>query len=135
MVVHIDGPCSEALPPEVLRGIEEFNAGQYFEQHEILELAWRAELRPVRNLYRGILQIGVACLHLQRGNMVGALKLLDRGCYWLQSFHPVCQGVDVERLLSDADKMREEVNRLGLEQLGDFDPNLFPRVHLLSASL
>ena len=39
-----DDPCSEQLPAGALRGIEEYNAGQYFEQHETLELVWRAEL-------------------------------------------------------------------------------------------
>jgi hypothetical protein len=65
-------PCSEPLPAGVIHGLEEFNAGQYFEQHETLELVWRAEMRPVRELYRGILQIGVACLQIERGNAVGA---------------------------------------------------------------
>ncbi len=80
-----------------MRGLEEFNAGQYFEQHETLELVWRAELRPVRDLYRGILQIGVACLQIERGNAVGAIKLIDRATRWLQPFRPACQTVDVDR--------------------------------------
>ena len=45
-----DDPCSEPLPEGAMRGIEEFNRGQYFEQHETLELVWRAENRTVRNL-------------------------------------------------------------------------------------
>ena len=35
-------------------------AASIFEQHETLELLWRAERRDIRYLYQGILQIGVA---------------------------------------------------------------------------
>lgn len=122
-------PCSEPLPADVARGIEEFNAGQYFEQHETLERAWRTEHRPVRELYRGILQVGVACLQVERGHALGALKMLERGRRWLEPFRPTCRGVDVERLLSDADKMLDEIKRLGQDHIEEFDRGLFPKVH------
>jgi uncharacterized protein len=126
-------PCNEPLPESVLRGFEEFNAGQYFEQHETLELAWRAEMRPIRDLYRGILQIGVACLQIERGNAAGALKMIDRATRWLQPFRPMCQSVDVDRLLADAEQLRNEINRLGLHHLSRFNRGLFPKVHLLDS--
>lgn len=124
-----DDPCSEPLPDGVVRGLEEFNAGQYFEQHERLELVWRAELRPVRDLYRGILQIGVACLQIERGNAVGAIKLIDRAVRWLQPFHPMCQTVDVERLLADTALLRNEIERVGFDQVERVNRGLFPKVH------
>jgi hypothetical protein len=108
----------------VIHGLEEFNAGQYFEQHETLELVWRAELRPIRNLYRGILQIGVACLQIERGNSIGALKLIDRGTRWLQPFRPNCQGVEVDRLLADTERLR-----IALSQSDLVKRNLFPIVY------
>ena len=124
LLARTDYPCSEPLPAGVIHGLEEFNAHKYFEQHETLELVWRAELRPIRNLYRGILQIGVACLQIERGNSVGALKLIERGTRWLQPFRPNCQGVDVDRLLADTEKLR-----LALSQLNTVDPALFPKVY------
>ena len=128
-----DQPCGEPLPESVRRGFEEFNAGHYFEQHETLELAWRAELRPIRDLYRGILQIGVACLQIERGNAVGALKMIDRATRWLQPFRPTCQSVDVDRLLADAEQLRIEINRPGLNEVSRFNRSLFPKVHLLDS--
>jgi predicted metal-dependent hydrolase len=115
--------------PLALRGIEEFNAGHYFEQHETLELVWRAELRPIRDLYRGVLQIGVACLQVERGNAAGALKMIDRAVKWLQPFRPVCQGIDVDRLLADAARLREAIERAGVDQIDRVDRRLFPKVH------
>jgi predicted metal-dependent hydrolase len=127
-------PCSEPLPDGVQRGIEEFNAGQYFEQHETLELVWRAELRPIRDLYRGVLQIGVGCLQVERGNAVGALKMIDRAVKWLQPFRPTCQGIDVDRLLADVARLREEIERVGANQVDRVDRRLFPKVRLTSIS-
>jgi uncharacterized protein len=122
-------PCHEPLLASVLRGIEEFNAGQYFEQHETLELAWRAELRPIRELYRGVLQIGLGCLQVERGNAIGALKMLDRAVKWLRPFRPACQGIDVDRLLEDAARLRAEIERRGADQVDRVDRRLFPKVH------
>ena len=57
--------CHEPAPPVLLDGLEQFNAGDYWECHETLETLWIAEPRPVRDLYQGILQIGVAFHHLR----------------------------------------------------------------------
>ncbi|WP_343415562.1 DUF309 domain-containing protein [Candidatus Amarolinea dominans] len=53
-------------------GFEAFNAGHYWEQHELLEGAWREEARPVRELYQGILQVGVALHQIEQGKWAGA---------------------------------------------------------------
>ena len=42
--------CSEAPPARLRRGIEQFNRGEFYEQHETLEEEWLAELDPVRYL-------------------------------------------------------------------------------------
>jgi uncharacterized protein len=127
-----DDPCGEPLPDDVVRGLEEFNAGRYFEQHETLEPVWRAEMRPVRELYRGILQIGLACLQIERGNAVGAVKMIDRATRWLQLFRPACQTVDVDRLLADAAVLRNEIERAGFDHVERVNRSLFPKVQILS---
>src|SRR5689334_1346778 len=48
--------CQEPPPPELLHGIEQFNHREYFECHETLENIWNREARPIRTLYKGILQ-------------------------------------------------------------------------------
>ena len=69
----------EEAPGLVLRGIEEFNRGEFFEAHEYLEAAWRRESLPIRSLYQGILQVGVGFYHQQNGNWRGATSLLRNG--------------------------------------------------------
>lgn len=100
-------PCPSALPESVLRGLACFNAGQYFEAHEHLETAWRAEKGPIRELYRGILQVGVSYYHLQRGNLVGAHKVLQRARESLEKFSPTMCGIDIAGLLADVERVEE----------------------------
>ena len=123
--------CDESPPPALLEGIAQFNRGEYFEQHETLELLWRAERRDIRYLYQGILQIGVACHHLRKLNHHGTVYMLTRGPNYLRPFAPVCQRVDVQRLLDDAAAALSEVERLGATRLADFNWALAPTVHLV----
>jgi len=119
---------AELSPALVWRGIEEFNRGAYFEQHETLEIAWRREPGPVRDLYQGILQIGVACYQIERGNFPGALKMLERGLRRLRPFAPERLGIDLARLIADAERLRDEVTRLGAERWAELDRGLFPKI-------
>jgi predicted metal-dependent hydrolase len=122
--------CDEPPPALLIEGIAQFNRGEYFEQHETLELLWRAEPREIRRLYQGILQIGVAFHHLQRRNHHGTVYMLTRGRGYLAPFVPRCQGVDVARLVADAEAALAEVERLGPTRLDDFNWRLAPKVQL-----
>src|SRR5258706_3339282 len=123
--------CDEPPPPELLEGIEQFNRGEYFEQHETLELLWRDETRPVRRLYQGILQIGVAFYHLRRRNYHGVVYMLTRGQMYLGPFAPCCQGVDVQALRHAAAAALKSVEALGRDRLEEFDWRLAPTVRLI----
>ena len=105
--------CDEPPPPELLEGIEQFNKGEFFEQHETLELLWRDTRTPDRGLYHGILQIGVGFHHWRGGNFHGASVLIDEGIERLRPFAPSCQTVDVARLIADATDARERLEELG----------------------
>jgi len=125
--------CDEPPPQPLLDGIAQFNRGEFFEQHETLELLWRAERRDIRYLYQGILQIGVAFHHLRRLNHHGTVYMLTRGPRYLAPFAPQCQRVDVAALLGDAAAALQEVERLGPARLAEFDWRLAPRVRLVGA--
>jgi predicted metal-dependent hydrolase len=125
--------CQEPPPPELLHGIHQFNQRHYFECHETLEGIWNREPRPIRTLYKGILQVGVGCYHLLRGNYHGAVVKLGSGAAYLEPFAPRCQGVEVARLISDAHRLRARLIELGPEQFRTVDLNLLPLVHLAPA--
>lgn len=127
--------CREAPPRLLRRGIDQFNRGAWFEQHETLEELWRAERREVRRLYQGILQIGVAMHHLRNRNHHGAVYMLRRGALHLRPFAPRCQSVDVADLLAQAARILATVERLGRTGLERFDWALAPRVRLAAPPL
>jgi len=112
--------CHELPPPQLLEGVEQFNRGEYFEQHETLEVLWRVETRPVRRLYQGILQIGVAFYHLQRHNYHGVVYMLTRGSAHLEPFAPACQRIDVASLIELAASTLRVVEQLGPTRLDEF---------------
>lgn len=100
-------------PAELYHGLEQFNRGEFFECHETLEALWLAERGPVRELYQGVLQVGVGFYHLLRENRAGALRQLDKGIGHLALFAPECCGVDVAALLRDARRWRHAIARTG----------------------
>ena len=126
--------CNKPPPPSLLKGIAQFNRGEFFEQHETLEALWRAEQGEVRYLYQGILQIGVAMYQVKRRNHHGAVSMLRRGSIYLQQFTPRCQTVHVDALLSQAGHILKAVEQLGPDRLDHFDWTLAPQV-LLASSL
>ena len=128
MISAVSAPCHEPPPIRLRRGIEQFNRGEFFEQHETLEDLWNDERRPIRRLYQGILQVGVAMYQIQRCNHHGAIYLLTRGPDYLRPFAPACQQVDVADLLAQAAHIRKAVEDLGPDRLDRFDWRLAPRV-------
>jgi uncharacterized protein len=120
--------CRTAPPALVRRGLEEFNRAEYFECHESLELAWNDETEPVRLLYQGILQIAVACHHLNQQNWRGAMKVLEKGTPKLAHFEPECQGINVAKLLADARRLQDRLAELGPERVEEVGPELMPAV-------
>lgn len=122
--------CSDPPPPELLHGIEQFNQREYFECHETLEALWNHEPGTIRVLAKGILQVGVGCYHLLRGNHRGALLKLASGADYLEPFAPRCRRVEVAQLIADARRLHAEVVALGPERLGEIDRSLLPIIHV-----
>ncbi len=106
--------CDDAPHPLLLQGIELFNRGAYYECHEVLEDAWRQDMRPCRDLYQGILQVGVALHHLREGNEAGALKVVRRALRHLERLPARCQGVDVDFVRERAKAIQHVLETRGM---------------------
>ena len=119
---------SNSLHPKAVEGLKLFNQKKFFEAHEELETAWRAEKNEVRDLYRGILQVAVFYLHVTRGNYAGALKVYERSMKWLKMFPDVHFGIQVEKLRRDAQNAASVLQSLGAERIREFDSALFKPV-------
>jgi uncharacterized protein len=121
----------EGLPDLAIKGIEEFNRGEFYECHEYLEEAWMQEPRRVRFLYQGILQVGVGFYHQQNGNWRGATGLLRNGTTRLKEFEPETLGIDVARLVRESERCLRELEELGRERVGEFDQARIPMVVMI----
>jgi len=114
----------------VIEGIEFFNAGDYYEAHEVIEHEWHAERGEVRRLYQGILQIGVGLHHTRSGNHRGAILLLTDGIEKTARFVPFYRGIETAKLVNEAQACLDQVMELGPERLGEFDWSRAPRIAL-----
>jgi predicted metal-dependent hydrolase len=85
------------------RGIELFNAGEFFAAHEVLEDVWRPAAGTERRFLQGLIQIAVALHHFTAGNRVGAQSLLARGAAKLDGLPDAYLGVRVDALRPQAE--------------------------------
>ena len=120
--------CTGAIHPAAIKGMQLFNAGEYWLAHEALEEAWKEESGSVRELYRAILQTGVVYLHIERENYNGAVKTYEKVQKWIQPWPDVCCGIEIGQLRRDLEAVIEEVKRLGPDRLAEFDRSLFKPV-------
>lgn len=131
LLAQLDCDCQETLPELAREGVRQFNAGAYYQQHDLFEEQWVNTDGPVRDLYQAILQVGVGYFQIQRGNYRGALKMLQRSVKLLWGLPDVCQGVDVRQLREDSSRVRAELERLGEDQFDQFDMALIKGVVLV----
>lgn len=114
--------CEEGpLHPQALEGLRLFNKREFFEAHEALENAWRAEPGTLRDLYRGILQVAVMFHHIQRHNFRGAMKMYERCMQWLDPFPDQCNGIDIADLRQNCRVVQLQLSQLGPQGMGRFD--------------
>jgi hypothetical protein len=117
----ITNACQAPLTALARQGIEKFNVGHYYECHNDLEEAWKLDETAGRDLYRSILQVGIALYQVERNNYRGAVKMLLRVRQWLDPLPDVCRGVNVAKLRQNSQSIHEELLRLGEENLGKFN--------------
>lgn len=125
--------CSSSPSGELLRAFGEFNRGDWYDCHETLEDLWIGSEDENRCFYQGILQIAVALHHWRNGNFGGAVSLLAGGVNYLRRVNPVCQRIEVAALAAEAECFREELTRLGPDQMAAVSETLIPRMRLAPA--
>src|SRR5437764_9320908 len=85
-------------PGELERGLEAIRAGNYFQAHEELELAWRAAAPEERDFYQGLVHVAVAWYQAGRGKPVATERQLEKALRRLEAYEPEHRGVDVAAL-------------------------------------
>ena len=80
------------------RGIEQFNAGRFFDAHETWEEIWLASREPEKTFLQGVIQIAAAFHHYHRGTLRGTGSLLRAALHRLNSYPPSHNGIALEPL-------------------------------------
>lgn len=93
------------VPGNLLQACAEFNSGKYYECHETFEEIWQEEQGEVRDLYKGLIQVAAAFVHVSRGGYKGANRLLVTGVGYLAPYRQDgAMGFDVESICSAAER-------------------------------
>lgn len=83
------------IDPRLLKGIEEFNQGLFFECHETLEEIWLEDHGEDRKFYQGIIQIAAGYFKWEQRVLIGAIKLWRSGLEKIELYGPVHLEVDL----------------------------------------
>ena len=127
----LEESCAQPLPDLARQGIEMFNEGHFYKCHDFLEEAWMVDESAGRDLYRGMLQVGIAYYQIERGNFRGALKMLLRVRQWLDPLPKVCRQVNVARLREDVGRVQQALETLGPENFSNIDRELFRPIEII----
>lgn len=128
---QLECECQEVLPPLAVQAVQKFNAGEYYPQHDLFEEQWMHTTTPVRDLYRAVLQVGIAYYQITRGNHRGAIKMLLRSVQWFALLPDVCQGIDIKQLREDSFRVRAELEKIKPEEIANFDRSLLKPVKII----
>jgi len=60
--------------------------GRPFSAHEVYEARWKASPEAERDLWQGLAQVCVGITHAERGNAIGALRLIGRARGRLEAY-------------------------------------------------
>lgn len=96
-----------------------WNAGLYFEVHEVLEPLWMDESDgSYKERLRNLIAAGAGMHHFANGNTVGAVSLLRSSAHGLAHAGPETE-LDLERFGRDLRALAEAIERGRLCELGD----------------
>jgi predicted metal-dependent hydrolase len=110
---------SELDPDEMRlfeRGVQEFNAGLFFECHDTLEEIWRGTRGPARDFLQGLIQLSVGFYHLDNRNLLGGRSQLEKGLLKLEPYGSEYLGVEVAGLRREVNVWLERVRAADLPE-------------------
>jgi predicted metal-dependent hydrolase len=113
-------------------GVQQYNDGYFFEAHETLEDLWMQSPWPIRRFLQGVIQLAAAFVHFVRHEYPGTVRLLGHAQAKLGDFAPRYMGIDVERLLSEVVRARDELVELGPERFEELASEHRPQIAFLA---
>ena len=101
----------ELQPAEALALAQDLlDRGLAFNAHEVLEAAWKNCPDNERMLWQGLAQLAVGIIHVQRGNVKGAVRVLRRASARLSlDDRPAPYAIDAAGLINYADALIDDL--------------------------
>jgi predicted metal-dependent hydrolase len=119
--IQDDEPQTPEHPEQVLRFVARFDRGDYWLAHEELEDLW---LEDRSDLYKGLIQVAAAFVHVDRNNWNGAAKMFASAGGLLDEYPDRQQGFDLERIRQCAGAALDHVEVLKRKASRRFDESL-----------
>lgn len=102
------------VPGNLQLACDQFNRGQFFECHETLEEIWQQEHGPVRDLYKGLIQVAAAFVHITRNHYRGPDRLFATAAGYLRPFAAEgALGFDVAALVAAVESAHARLRAAG----------------------
>lgn len=109
-----------------------FNAGLFYEAHELLEHHWVGLPRGAdKRFLQGLIQISVGFHHAMRGSYIGAVNQLEKGLAKLTEPHDDSMGLDRARFLREVATARRQIVDRGFREMRAAARDDIPRMHVL----
>ena len=99
----------EELPAQYLRGIELFNAGQFFESHEALEEIWAMSNGVEREFLSALIQSAAALHHFRLGNLKGASSVWRRAQNKLAALPRIILRLDTQDFAEQLERFFDQI--------------------------
>lgn len=97
------------IDPRLLKGVEEFNRGLFFECHETLEEIWLEDHGEDRKFYQGVIQVAAGYFKWEQGVLIGAIKLWRSGLEKLEPYGSIHLGVDLGSFVGGVKENLKEI--------------------------
>jgi len=112
-----------------IKGVELFNQREWYLAHDLFEEIWHNINGLERITIQAILQIAVAELHLENGNLSGAVILYGEGFGRMANNNLPNLGIDINRFSIDVEKKFRT-----LQNGGDLEEMKYPTLIKISPS-
>ncbi len=124
----------DRLHAALAKGVDEFNAREFYECHETLEEVWLQDCGDDHLFLQGLIQAAAAYHNLLRGKWSGGARLLDLALVKLGPYGASHHGVDLASFTQEMRQGRVVAGDLLRRGGGPFDERLLPQIHYVPSS-
>lgn len=114
------------------KGIVLFNAGKFWQSHEVWEEIWKRHPENSRIFFQGLIQVAAGLHQLNRNIYHGVEKHFRNALWKLKPFQPHFLNVDVDYLVKIISEGQKDLSRLEEKDLRNFSRHFIPRIEYVN---